>query len=84
MLPRDIANVEGARELLSQYLGKQKSLDETLTAEMKSQSGIYVLQLQNQIEQLTKSGDDAAIDALEEEIRRVNDSPDYFNSIMRR
>lgn len=84
VLPRDIANVEGARELLSQYLGKQKSLDETLTAEMKSQSGIYVLQLQNQIEQLTKSGDDAAIDALEEEIRCVNDSPDYFNSIMRR
>jgi hypothetical protein len=84
VLPRDIANAEGARELLSQYLGKQKSLDETLAAEMKSQSGIYVLQLQNQIEQLTKSGDDAAIDALEEEVRRVNDSPDYFNSIMRR
>lgn len=84
VLPRDIANAEGARELLSQYLGKQKSLDETLAAEMKSQSGIYVLELQNQIEQLTKSGDEAAIDALEEEVRRVNDSPDYFSSIMGR
>lgn len=64
--------------------GKKKALDDKLAADLKSQAGIYVLELQNQIEQLSKAGEQAAIDALEEEVRRVESDPGYFRSAMQR
>lgn len=64
--------------------GKKKALDDKLAADLKSQAGIYILDLQNQIEQLSKAGEQAAIDALEEEVRRVESDPGYFRSAMQR
>ena len=81
-LPGAFANKAGASELLADYLGKQKALEDALTSDLKSQSGIYVLELQNQVELLSKSGNQAAVDALEEEVRRVEADPGYFRSIM--
>lgn len=76
---RDLKASEAAGET-----GKRKALDETLAAALKSQSGLYVLELQNHIERLTRTGDQAAISPLEEEIRRLSEDSGYFLSIMRR
>jgi serine/threonine protein kinase len=83
-LPGSFANAEGAGALLNEFLGKQNALDDRLEADLKSQSGIYVLELQNQIEQLSKAGEQASVDVLEEEVRRVEADPGYFRSAMQR
>jgi hypothetical protein len=50
---------------------KQAAIQSGLESEIASLAGIYVLELQNQIEQIAKDGDARAINALEEEVRAV-------------
>ncbi|QTN33113.1 serine/threonine protein kinase [Akkermansiaceae bacterium] len=76
--------LETHRRDLESDPGNRASLEGKLDADLKSLAGIYVLELQNQIEQLSKDGNQAAVNALEEEVRRVQSDPGYFRSAMQR
>jgi serine/threonine protein kinase len=81
-VPSAFRVISGAEDMHNAYLEKQSAIKSNLDREMKSLSGIYVLELQNQIEQLSRGGDKRAVQALEAEISTVSRAPERFRSIM--
>ena len=57
---------------------KQAAIQSGLESEIASLASVYVLELQNQIEQIAKDGDARAINALEEEVRAVEGNVKRF------
>lgn len=82
-IPGRFIPIPGATELHARHLAAQAAIEKKLASDISLQSGIYVLELQNQIEQLSKSGNQAAVDALEAEVRSVSSDPARFRSILR-
>lgn len=80
-LPPGLAGINGATELHGEYFANQAGILETATAGIRAQSGIYILGLENQIEQSRKSGDQKAIDIIGAEIDRVKSEEGYFRSL---
>lgn len=80
-LPSDLEKIEGAQELHKKLCAKQVEILQKETLGVKSQSGIYVLKLQNQIEQSRKDGDQQTIDLIQREIDRVKGEEGYFLSL---
>ena len=70
-LPAGFRVVDGAEDIHARHVEKQAAIQSGLESEIASLAGIYVLELQNQIEQIAKDGDARAINALEEEVRAV-------------
>jgi hypothetical protein len=75
--------VSNAEDLHNTYLEKQSAIKVNFEREMNSLSGIYILELQNQIEQLSKEGKKRAVKALDAEISIVSRAPERFLSILR-
>ncbi len=80
-LPFDLQKIDGAPALHQEHYAKQTEILETAAARVKAQSGIYVLKLENQIEQSRKDGDEDAIDGIQAEINRVKGEDGYFRSL---
>jgi len=70
-LPAGFRVVDGAEDIHASHVEKQAAIQSGLESEIASLASIYVLELQNQIEQIAKDGDARAINALEEEVRSV-------------
>ena len=70
-LPAGFRVVDGAEDIHARHVEKQAAIQSGLESEIASLASIYVLELQNQIEQIAKDGDARAINALEEEVRAV-------------
>jgi hypothetical protein len=81
-VPTAFKVISGAEDLHDTYLGKQSAINGAFDREMTSLSGIYILELQNQIEQLSREGKKRAVSALEAEISTVSREPERFRSIM--
>jgi hypothetical protein len=81
-VPTAFRVISGAEDLHNTYLEKQSVINGAFDREMRSLSGIYILELQNQIEQLSREGNKRAVKALEAEIRTVSQAPERFRSIM--
>ncbi|MFM2198589.1 MAG: hypothetical protein RLZZ505_2021 [Verrucomicrobiota bacterium] len=77
-LPTGFAAVEGAADIHATYLEKQAAIERDLELEIASLAGVYVLELQNQIEQISKDGNARAVEALEEEVRAVEGNAESF------
>ena len=77
-LPTGFREVEGARDIHASYLGKQVAIQRDLEREIASLASVYVLELQNQIEQIGKDGNARAVDVLEEEVRAVEGNLESF------
>jgi len=77
-LPTGFREVEGARNIHASYLKKQVAIQQDLEREMISLAGVYVLELQNQIEQIGKDGNARTVDALEEEVRAVEGNLEFL------
>lgn len=60
------------------HLSNQIELTKRLGGKLSTEPGVYVLLLENQIERLRKSGNQAEISELEEEIKKVKNDPGYF------
>lgn len=80
--PAGFKILTGADELHAAYSKKQDTIRRKFDAEISSFSGIYILELQNQIDKLEKNGNAAAAAALQEEIRAANTNPDRFRTLM--
>lgn len=70
-LPAGFRAVDGAEDIHTGHLGKQAAIQGVLEDEIASLASVYVLELQNQIEQISKGGNARAVGALEEEVRAV-------------
>lgn len=81
-LPQEIRNYSGADTLHERYLNEQKSFEENLEERVALQSGLYILELETQIELMTKVGNENETDAVEAEIRNVKENSGYFRSLM--
>ena len=77
-LPTGFGVVEGAVDIHAGYMEKQVAIQRDLEREIASLVGVYVLELQNQIEQISKDGNARAVDALEEEVRAVEGNVERF------
>ena len=77
-LPTGFGVVEGAGDIHASYLGKQVAIQRDLEREIASLASVYVLELQNQIEQIGKDGNARAVDVLEEEVRAVEGNLESF------
>ena len=77
-LPTGFREVEGAQNMHASYLKKQVAIQQDLEREMISLAGVYVLELQNQIEQIGKDGNARTVDALEEEVRAVEGNLEFL------
>jgi serine/threonine protein kinase len=74
--------VEGAADIHATHLEKQAAIQRDLESEIASLAGVYVLELQNQIEQISKDGNARAVSALEEEVRSVQGNVQRFREKM--
>jgi serine/threonine protein kinase len=81
-LPTGFRVVEGAESLHGEFVDKQAAIQRRFDTDMSSLSGIYILELQNQIGRLEKDGNGRAADTVEQEIRAVNSDPGRFRSLM--
>ncbi len=77
-LPTGFGAVEGAAGIHDTHLEKQAAIQRDLELELASLAGVYVLELQNQIEQVSKTGNTRAVNALEEEVRVVQGNVELF------
>ncbi len=77
-LPSGFGAIEGAEDIHASHLGKQVAIQRDLEREMASLAGVYVLELQNQIEQIAQDGNARAVDALEGEVRAVEGNVERF------
>jgi serine/threonine protein kinase len=77
-LPAGFGAVEGAAGIHDTHLEKQAAIQGDLELELASLAGVYVLELQNQIEQVSKTGNSRAVNALEEEVRAVQGNVERF------
>lgn len=81
-IPRELTKHSGVEELHEEFLGKQTALEKKLSRSLGLQSGVYVLEIENQIERLREDGNQAAIKTLQDEIERVRNDSGYFRSLM--
>ncbi len=81
VLPAEFAEVTGLTEEHTQFLAEQTALDTQLASTISSQSSVYVLGVDNEIEKVKASNDSAAADLLQEEIDAVKNDPEYFSSL---
>lgn len=79
-LPRGIAPAPGSDDIHKEFLEKQTSIDNSLNTEFRNESGIYVLEIQDQLERLDENTEQPAINALSQEVRLVKDDLEYFKS----
>jgi serine/threonine protein kinase len=77
-LPTGFRVVDGAQDIHASHVEKQAVIQRGLDSEIASLASVYVLELQNQIEQMAKDGDARAINALEEEVRAVKGNVKRF------
>lgn len=77
-LPAGFRVVDGAEDIHASHVKKQAAIQSGLESEIASLASVYVLELQNQIEQIAKDGDARAINALEEEVRAVEGNVKRF------
>ena len=80
-LPPGLAGIDGAGELHKEFLGKQTAIQETAADGIRAESGIYIIGLENQIEQSRRTGDQDAINGIQVEIDRVKSDAGYFHSL---
>ncbi len=80
-LPGELSQIDGADLIHSECLLKQEELRRKLLEKIHAQSSVYVLGLESQIKRLKETGDQAAIDLLEEEIRLTRNEEDYFTAL---
>lgn len=73
--------IAGAAELHKEYYELQTKIRNHAQDRVGSQAGIYMLGLENQIEQSRKEGDQESIDGIEAEINRVKSEEGYFRSL---
>jgi serine/threonine protein kinase len=81
-LPSGFRAVDGAEDIHTGHLEKQAAIQAVLEDEIASLSSVYVLELQNQIEQVSKDGNARAVSALEEEVRAVEGNVKRFREAM--
>lgn len=81
-LPSGFAVLEGGADIHATHVEKQNAIQCDLESEIASIAGVYVLELQNQIEQLAKGGNARAVSALEEEVRSVQGNIERFRERM--
>jgi len=77
-LPASLVSIAGASDLHAKYLANQHTLQNRIHGEITTQSGIYILEIENQIGKLDEAVDQAAIDALKNEIDLIKADPEYF------
>lgn len=77
-LPTGFGAIEGGADIHASHVEKQAAIQRDLEREIASLAGVYVLELQNQIEQIAKDGNARAVDALEEEVRAVEGNLERF------
>lgn len=80
-LPETVSELEGASELLATHLDKQTEILTTAAEGIKAQESIYIIGLENQVEQSRKVGDNEAISQIELEIEKVKTEDGYFRSL---
>jgi len=80
-LPPGLVGIDGAGELHKEFLGKQTAIQETAADGIRAESGIYIIGLENQIEQSRRTGDQDAINGIQVEIDRVKSDAGYFPSL---
>ncbi len=79
-LPASLVSIAGASDLHAKYLANQHTLQNRIHGEITTQSGIYILEIENQIGKLDEALDQAAIDALKKEIDLIKADPEYFRA----
>lgn len=77
-LPAGFRAVDGAEDVHASHVEKQAALQSGLEGEIASLASVYVLELQNQLEQIAKDGNARAINVLEEEVRSVEGNVKRF------
>ncbi len=77
-LPAGFLAVDGAGGIHASHLEKQSAIQKDLESQIASLASVYVLELQNQIEQISKGGNSRAVSALEEEVRAVEGNVERF------
>ena len=77
-LPAGFRAVDGAEDIHASHVEKQAAMQSGLEGEIASLASVYVLELQNQIEQIAKGGNARAINVLEEEVRSVEGNVKRF------
>lgn len=81
-LPNGFRVVDGAEDIHASHVEKQATIQSRLESETTSLAKVYVLELQNQIEQLLKEGNAEAINVLKEEVRSVEGNVKRFREAM--
>lgn len=81
-LPAGFKVLDGVDDIHAGYVEKQAAIQRKFETDISSFTGIYVLELQNHIGRLEKEGNTRAAEAVEEEIRAVNENPARFRSLM--
>ncbi len=79
-LPPDLAAMPWSEQLHSEYLGKQRGIQEKLTREIHAENSVYIIGIENQIKRLEGTGDQAAMDLLREEIALCKADPEHFRA----
>ncbi len=82
-LPAGFLAVDGAEGIHASHVEKQAEIQSDLESEIASLAGVYVLELQNQIEQISKGGNARAVSALEEEVRAVEGNLERFREAIK-
>jgi serine/threonine protein kinase len=80
--PTSFGVVENVADIHATYVEKQAALQRDLESEIASLAGVYVLELQNQIEQISKNGNVLAVAALEEEAQSVQEDGQRLRDII--
>lgn len=80
-MPTELEVIPGAPNLHKTYHAKQIGIALSAAKSIRAQSGVYVLSLEDQIELLKKSGDNAAINEIKNEISKVKNEEQYFPSL---
>jgi hypothetical protein len=81
-LPAGFRAVDGAEDVHASHVEKQAAIQSGLEGEIASLASVYVLELQNQLEQIAKGGNARAVTALEEEVRAVEGNVTRFREAM--
>ncbi|MBC7979908.1 MAG: protein kinase [Armatimonadetes bacterium] len=77
-LPLDLVLFPSLKLVHRKYSKEQLALKTEFTKSVTRQSDAYILGIVKQIERLRATSDQPALDALQEEIDRIRDDPEYF------
>ncbi len=81
-LPADLAALPWADQLHREYHGKQSTIQEKLNREFDAENSNYIVGLENQIKRLEGTGDQAAMDLIDQEIARTKADPEHFRALI--